>query len=159
MLLNRRSSILDERLRIISPNVDNLKNSIVDKSQFTLITDILLKLAESNSKGITFIQGSQDEVFLSYHDLYIAALGGLKFLEKKGIKPGDKLLFQTDDNKSFVIAFWACILGGIVPVPLTVGRNSDHIRKVFNVWSILENPFLITTENHLNRISAFAETS
>jgi surfactin family lipopeptide synthetase A len=48
------------------------------------------------------------------------------------------------------------VLGGIIPVPLAIGRNNDHLFKVFNVWQVLNRPRLITSAAHLERLGAFS---
>lgn len=109
------------------------------------------------SCGITFIEKGSQESFLSYSDLYDAALRALGYFQSKGIGPGDELVFQIEDNKTFVISFWACILGGIIPVPLTTGQNENHKQKLFNIWCLLNNPFICVSANHLSKLQAFAE--
>ena len=34
-----------------------------------------------------------------------------------GLKKLDKLIFQITNNHDFLNIFWACVLGGIIPVP------------------------------------------
>jgi surfactin family lipopeptide synthetase A len=116
---------------------------------------VLIARKEMAAKGITFIEGNGAELFLSYGDLYAAALRALSVLQSHGLQPGDELVFQLEDNRTFVIAFWACILGGIVPVPLNVGQHEEHRLKVFRVWPQLRNPRLVTTRQELLRLQEF----
>ena len=109
------------------------------------IQQILIKHIESGSnKGITFIEGNGETDFLSYKQLYLQALYLLNTLEEKGIKQGDELMFQFKSNKFFLITFWACILGKIIPVPITFGVNKGIFNKVMNVWKTLNNPWMIS---------------
>ena len=109
------------------------------------IQEILIKNIESgDNKGITFIEGNGNTDFLSYKQLYLQALYVLNALQEKGIKPGNELMFQFKSNKSFLITFWACILGKIIPVPITFGVNKGIFNKVINVWNTLNNPYLIS---------------
>jgi acyl-CoA synthetase (AMP-forming)/AMP-acid ligase II/acyl carrier protein len=119
------------------------------------LASILKERARGNA-GVTFIKKSNVEEFLSYRELYDAAVKGLSFLQGKGMRAHDELVFQVDDNKSFLITFWSCILGGIIPVPLSIGKNDDHRQKLFNVWPVLNNPFLVITQEHLHALNAFA---
>ncbi|WP_367865336.1 amino acid adenylation domain-containing protein [Pedobacter sp. WC2423] len=107
-------------------------------------------------RGVTFIQGTHGDEFISYCELYQIALKALFHLQEKGIEPGHELVFQLEDNKAFVITFWACILGGIIPVPLSIGQSDDHRQKLFNVWQLLENPYLAISDNHLNKLNQYA---
>jgi len=106
--------------------------------------------------GITFIEGSNNEEFLSYKQLYECALNGLGYLQDMGLRPKDEVVFQVEENKSFIIIFWACILGGIIPVPVAIGNNDEHRRKLFNIWKLLKNPHLIGSERGLAKIREFA---
>lgn len=105
-----------------------------------------------NHKGITLIEGENKEIELSYKDLYDQSLLFLGKLQQRGIKPYDEAILQIEDVKQFVIAFWACLLGGIIPVPVTVGNNDEHKLKVFKIWNVLNNPYLVTSDKHLGSL-------
>lgn len=123
----------------------------------TLI-DILKDKSNLKDTGVCFIEGGEKEDFLSYQDLYETAIKVLGFLKASGLKPKDELVFQIEDNKTFILVFWACILGGIIPVPVAIGRNDDHKLKVFNIWPVLNNPWLIVSQKHLEMLKGFAHT-
>lgn len=112
---------------------------------------------EGNDSGFYFIQKNGEEKFLSYAELYDKALYILNNLQGRGMKPGHELLFQIkdDDNEIFLELFCACILGKIIPVPITVVSNENTL-KVFNVWSILDNPKIISDIDTLEGLNEFA---
>ncbi|NEW07887.1 amino acid adenylation domain-containing protein [Paenibacillus sp. SYP-B3998] len=125
--------------------------------QFQTLSNVIEARSTSEDKGITFIDGDDQEIYLSYKDIYREALGFLGELQEKGVQPKQEVLFQIEDNQKFIVAFWACILGGMYPVPISVGNNDEHKTKVLKVWGILNRPFLITTEKtleNLNRLKA-----
>lgn len=124
--------------------------------QNNTLAQVLQKRSALANVGVTFIEGSNKEEFLSYKKLYELALRGLGYLQSLGIRPKSEVVFQVEDNKSFVIAFWACLLGGMIPVPVTVGSNEEHRRKLFNIWQLLNNPYLIGSEEGLSKIKDFA---
>ncbi|MEM8510042.1 MAG: amino acid adenylation domain-containing protein [Bacteroidota bacterium] len=126
---------------------------------FETLVDLLTSRKDIRSKGITFIENHQEEDFVSYNMLYRKSLRALAVLQKRGINPKDELVFQVEDNKSFVILFWACILGGIIPVPLSIGRNDAHKRKLFLVWKRLNRPYLASSCNLLSQLKVFAKTN
>lgn len=68
----------------------------------------------------------------------------LSFLIKSGVNKGDEVIFQINSNTVFVQVFWACILGGIIPVPYAYLDNDKDRSKLVNIWHGLKNPFLIT---------------
>ncbi|APM39628.1 non-ribosomal peptide synthetase [Clostridium kluyveri] len=112
-----------------------------------MVYNSLLEVIESAKKspnGITFISGKDKEKYLSYNELFLEACKILRVLQLGGIKPGFELVFQIEDNEKFISVFWACILGKIIPVPITVANKDEYRLKLLKVWKILNNPFLIT---------------
>lgn len=105
---------------------------------------------------LRFIDKHGNEISMSYQDLYRNAAGLLAHLQNRGLKPGDQLVFQLDNNKDFILYFWACLLGSITPVPVTVGTVSEFQLKLFNIWSLLNHPYLVTTQKHLKKLKRFA---
>lgn len=120
------------------------------------LSQVLREVSSLKKRGIVFIDQGGQEGFLSYHELYQLAVEGLSVLQNHGLKPRDELVFQVEENRAFIILFWSCILGGIVPVPLSVGKNDDQKAKLINVWGILNNPYLISTTDHLDKIAGFS---
>ena len=116
-----------------------MNNSL--QGQTTLLSS--LHNAVNRECGITFIESRTGLEILSYQDLYTHACALLGRLQKAGVNPRDEVVFQLAANREFLIAFWACLLGGLVPVPLAVGTNDEHRRKVFLVWKNLNNPLLL----------------
>ncbi|MFZ5985739.1 MAG: condensation domain-containing protein, partial [Bacillota bacterium] len=106
------------------------------------IADLIL--GRNDNKGITFIAGEYEEDYVSYKDLCRKALEFLYNLQAKGMQKGSELVFQIEDNREFICCFWACILGGIIPVPVAVGNNPEHRQKLFKIWETLKSPYLIT---------------
>ena len=87
---------------------------------------MFFETGKNTETGISFIYNGGKEKFLSYRDLYEKALQLLNGMQLRGITPNDEVVFQLEDNKDFIISFWACIMGGITPVPITVGNNDNH---------------------------------
>lgn len=109
------------------------------------IQEAFLKNIESgNYAGISFIEDEGHIEYMSYKKLYMEARYMLHDLQQKGLQPGDELVFQFLSNKNFLITFWACIFGKIIPVPIVFGVTTDIINKISNVWKRLKNPYLIT---------------
>lgn len=111
------------------------------KNDFKNLADVLI-LHQDKQTGITFIESENKEEFLSYAELYKKARFVLFNLREYGLKPGDELVFQFQSEKNFVTTFWACLLGGIVPVPILFA-TSGELRFVYT-WKILKNPYLVT---------------
>lgn len=107
------------------------------------LTTVMLQRKDAGNTGITFITGSNEAVFVSYRSLYERALSCLGFLQQKGMQPGDELVLSVADNETFLVMFWAALLGGIIPVPLAVAHHTENTRKLCQIWRILSNPFLL----------------
>lgn len=116
----------------------------------------LLALSESD-KWITFVEGKQDHRRYSYAQLSDRAAMLLYDFQEAGLTPGDQLIILHKDNQTFVEAFWACIYGGIVPVPIAVGISDEHRAKLFRVFTKLERPYLYTHQDTLDRLGQFSE--
>ncbi|HEX2925663.1 MAG TPA: amino acid adenylation domain-containing protein [Ruminiclostridium sp.] len=126
-------------------------------TDYKTLTNLIVSRKNEENKGITFILSDSDECFVSYKELYNTALKVLHGLQELGFKPGDEVIFQIDDNQRFVYSFWACILGGMIPVPVTTGTNDEHKMKLFKIWDVLRNPRIILSEDFLGKLEGFAE--
>ncbi|MEV4886451.1 amino acid adenylation domain-containing protein [Chitinophaga ginsengisegetis] len=124
--------------------------------RITNLTQLIQAQSTLGDAGITFIESHTDEHFLLYKDLYEKALQCLLVLQKRGVCRNDEVILQIDDNKSLLIAFWACILGGMIPVPLATGGTDMHRQKLFNVWKILNRPHLISSAAHFEKMTGYA---
>ena len=125
------------------------KNPIGTVHEFATLTEALQSRG-LGSKGITYIEGTQQEHRMPYHQLLSKALGILKVFQDKGLKESDELIIFTHNNELFVDAFWACLLGGIVPVPVSVGISDEHRAKLFRIFNQLEQPNLYTDDKNLS---------
>ena len=100
----------------------------------------------SSENGINFFYSTENEIFISYTDFYSQAENVLGFLQSMGIKENDEVVFQIEDTRKFLLLFWGCVMGKIIPVPVLVGNNDEHKRKVAKIWKTLNNPYLALTE-------------
>jgi acyl-CoA synthetase (AMP-forming)/AMP-acid ligase II/aryl carrier-like protein len=121
--------------------------------------DTLAELITKNrsvKRTISYLEGESSERVVSYGELYERALGILFHLQKLGAKPGDKLIIYLGNNEQFIDAFWAGMLGGIVPVPIALGISDEHKHKLLRIAKKLGTPFIYTDRKTLDRIGAFA---
>ena len=116
----------------------------------------LLADARGKDRHIRFIDGEHDESLVSFGELYERALALLGSLQTRGMRPGDELVIFSKSNESFVVAFWAAILGGIVPVPVAVGISDEHRFKLFRIIKQLDRGTLFTELDLLERLLDFA---
>ena len=124
-----------------------------------LSVSTLSELLEANREypgGITYLEGEQDRRTVGFGELYERALGILYHLQRLGARPGDKVILFLGHNEQFIDAFWAGILGGIIPVPVALGISDEHRHKLLRIARRLGEPFLYTERRSLERMGAFA---
>ncbi len=124
---------------------------------FSTLPEALVAVRDE-PRSITFIEGQGAEQTLTYAELHDRALSRLGQLQTHGLSAGDQLILFLKDNAQFVEALWAGFLGGIVPVPIAVGISDEHRAKLFNVFELLERPWLYTDRTNFERLEAFAAT-
>lgn len=126
-------------------------------NNYRTLADLFISRKNEEQKGITFILGDTNEKYISYKELYHTSLKLLYHFQKSGYKKGDEVIFQIDDNERFIYSFWACILGGMIPVPITTGNNDEHKMKLFKIWDVLNNPRIIVTADFFEKLCVYAE--
>lgn len=123
---------------------------------YNTLTDLLVE-ARGKDREIRFIDGENDESTVKFAVLWDRATALLGSLQARGMKPRDELIIFSKSNESFVIAFWAAVLGGMVPVPVAVGISDEHRLKLFRILSQLERATLFTEEDLLTRLLEFSD--
>ena len=116
----------------------------------------MLRDQRNTGSGIRFIDGENDESEVSYDELWSRACRFLAALQTRGMCPGDELVVLTNSTERFLVAYWAAILGGIVPVPIAVGISDEHRLKFFRIANKLRNPTLFTDTDLLSRLQDFS---
>lgn len=117
------------------------------------LNDRFLSLKNESQQGVHFIEGNSSEDFLSYQHLYDEALNAMGYLKACGVKEGDELVICTDSNKTFLTVFWACLFGGVIAVPVSVGTRTEQQSKIAQIWNTLNNPYLFINKRNLERLS------
>ena len=123
---------------------------------YNTLSDLLAE-ASNKDRAIRFIDGENDESIVKFADLKGRASTLLGLLQARGMNPGDELIIFSKSNESFVVAFWAAVLGGIVPVPVAVGISDEHRLKLFRILSQLERATLLTETELLDRLLEFSQ--
>lgn len=121
------------------------------------LVSLLIERKDENEKGIRFILDNNEERFVSYQDLFHISVSLLYNLQQFGFKKGDEVVFQIEDNQLFIYAFWACIFGGFIPVPVTAGINDENRSKLVKIWNLLNNPKLITSHEFAEKNKTISE--
>ncbi|HTB81377.1 MAG TPA: AMP-binding protein [Opitutaceae bacterium] len=125
------------------------------------LTTTLKRAAErSPGKGVRYLRADGTERVQLYPELVAEASRILAGLRAAGLKPGDKAIFQFQLNEDFVPAFWACVFGGFVPVPLSIppGYDEPHntLAKLENAWGMLGHPVVLASSALVPGLQNFA---
>jgi acyl-CoA synthetase (AMP-forming)/AMP-acid ligase II/aryl carrier-like protein len=123
--------------------------------QAKTLTD-LMALNRDAARSITYHNGENDSHAVSFAQLDDRALGILHHLRELGAGPGDTMILLLGNNEQFIDAFWAGVLGGVIPVPVAIGISDEHRHKLLRIARKLGNPFIYTDRKTLDRIGAFA---
>lgn len=98
--------------------------------------------------GIVYLYPDKTDVFQSYPELLQDAERVLGSLRRLNLQPGDKVIFQFNDNREFLTTLWGCILGGFVPVPVGVApdykKSNSAVNKLIESWRMLGRPVILT---------------
>ncbi len=118
----------------------------------------LLELRSGSTRSITYLEGEHEARTVGFGELHQRALGMLRHLQRRGARRGDAVILFLQSNEHFIDAFWAAILGGIVPVPVAVGNTDEHRRKLLRIAAQLGEPWIFADRRPLERIGTFADT-
>ncbi len=116
----------------------------------------ILRDARDKARDIHFIDGAKNESTLSFAQLWDDAVSLLGELQHRGMEPGDELIIFTNSNRKFVVAFWAAVLGGIVPVPIAIGISDEHRIKLFRIMRQLGRATIYTDHTLHKRLLDYA---
>ncbi|HYD30593.1 MAG TPA: beta-ketoacyl synthase N-terminal-like domain-containing protein [Azospirillaceae bacterium] len=122
------------------------------------LADALLS-PRDDAKGIHFVRSRNDIRPVGYVSLREKALEYLGVLQQAGVRRGDELLLVTDDNEFFVFTFWACLIGGIIPVPVATPGNEETALKILRVTRFLKNPWIACDHPVDDRLAPAADAA
>lgn len=122
-----------------------------DKYSLSLANTLYRATEISPEKGVLYIDKAGKRSFQTYPQLLKIAQIVRVGLEARGIAAGDKVLLQCADNREFLAVFWACILGGMVPVPVSVApsyvKENAVVQKLLNAWQLFERPLIVCSDS------------
>jgi acyl-CoA synthetase (AMP-forming)/AMP-acid ligase II/thioesterase domain-containing protein/acyl carrier protein len=106
---------------------------------------------EHPSHGVRFVYGDRegDSELVTHPALLDEALRILGSLRRYDRPAGAKVALLLDRPRDFIPAFWACVLGGYVPCPLTPIRNDPErwAKHLAHVDSLLDRPLFVSTDS------------
>lgn len=112
--------------------------------------------ALASTARIGFVEGAEAVAMVTPEELRGQALALLQTLQESGLRPGAEVIIYLDDNRQFLTAFWACVFGGMVPVPVALGISDEHRFRLLRIFTKLERPTLCSDSKNLERLESFA---
>ncbi len=135
----------------------------LNSSAPTLLSQALQRAAiHFPNQGIVYIESGGKESLQLYPALLEEAQRIVGGLRKLGLKSQDKVIFQFERNQDFIAAFWGCVLGGFVPVPIaiapTYSESNGSVKKLHHAWEMLEHPTIVTNQKLAASILALSQS-
>ena len=116
-----------------------------------VLADLLHRAADS-TRGVRFLDSGENAQQVSYATLRQRAGALLGYFQQQGLGPGDKVLLFVRNNRAFIDAFWACQLGGLVPVPLSAGVQAASLDKLSQVAQRMDRAWLFSERSLYQRL-------
>jgi long-chain acyl-CoA synthetase len=69
----------------------------------------------------------------SYEEVGRAARGFAARLAARGIHKGDAVVFWSENRPEWIVAFWGCLLAGVVVVPIDYRASPDFLARVSGI--------------------------
>lgn len=122
----------------------------------------IIQKAANHHKGIIYVQGENKQVFQTYAELLINAQKVLKGLRNEGLKPQDKIILQFRDYQQFFMGFWACLLGGFIPIPITIPDSFEYDQSksqlLIKAVKLCPHSLILTEQNLESQLSNFVNS-
>jgi long-chain acyl-CoA synthetase len=99
----------------------------------TLI-DFFADLSQARGEFLVHDDGFRSRGY-SYREVAAASRRMAARLHALGLRRGDKIVFWSENRPEWIVAFWACLLRGIVVVPIDYRASPDFLARVVAIVS------------------------
>jgi long-chain acyl-CoA synthetase len=99
----------------------------------TLI-DFFHDLARARGLFLVYDDGFRCRSY-TYAEVARASRGFAARLHELGLRKGDKVVFWSENRPEWIVAFWGCLLGGIIVVPIDYRASPDFLARVSHIVS------------------------
>jgi long-chain acyl-CoA synthetase len=99
----------------------------------TLI-DFFDDLSQARGEFLVYDDGFRSRGY-SYAEVAGAAKGLAARLHALGLRKGDKIVFWSENRPEWIVAFWACLLRGVIVVPIDYRASPDFLTRVVAIVS------------------------
>src|SRR5438270_9015845 len=105
-----------------------------------------------HSRGFTFLgaKGPGEDLFLSFHELRLAAQRRAAQYAAAGLVRGDRVALIVPEGEHFIPAFLGALWIGLIPVPLyppvSLGKLDAFMDALVSILNVAKPRVLVTTE-------------
>lgn len=121
--------------------------AVPEAVQSMTLPKLLCRAAEQPA-SITYLLPDKPIVTQTYADLLHQASCVLQGLRTAGLRPNDWVILHCAEGQALLAAFWGCVLGGFVPVPIAVApdytTDNSKISLLHDAVQLLETPLILT---------------
>ena len=96
------------------------------------LVDFFHDLARATGEFLVYDDGFRTRRH-SYAQVGRAACGFAVRLTEAGLRKGDKVVFWSENRPEWIVAFWGCLLNGIVVVPIDYRTSPDFLARVSRI--------------------------
>ncbi|TCN18916.1 condensation domain-containing protein [Mesobacillus foraminis] len=126
-------------------------NLLNNRNVASTLPELLRKATGSRAGGFVFLSLNGEEETLSYSDFYSKSINILAGLQNNGVGNGQFAILQIENVRNLVCGLWACLLGGIIPIPLKAAgeytKENFEAAKVYNTWRLFQKPVILSEQS------------
>ena len=119
---------------------------------FKTFYEALFTRGTNSNKSVTLIDTKED-IKVSYKELFKKAYALKEKLKDMDVQKGDEVIICYATPLEFISSYWACILGGFIAVPISLGNTAQHKNKTLKIYKLLNSPFLLMPKNYLRDVT------
>ena len=93
------------------------------------LLDFFYERLQSNREFFVYDDGYRVRRY-AYREIRQAAFRFAARLDEAGLTAGHKILFWGENRPEWIVAFWGCLLRGVVVVPIDYRASADFLERV-----------------------------
>lgn len=102
-----------------------------------------LRQLTKQDKGVTLIKSEEEEIYISYYELWKKSMFLSYKLKDMGACKGTEVVIHCKNLENYIYAFWACVLGGFIAIPVDIDGNDYNADVNNKIFDKLNNPFIL----------------
>ena len=96
------------------------------------LLDFFGDLALERGEFLVYDDGFRSRSY-TYDEVARAARGFAARLDASGVRKNDKVVFWSENRPEWIVAFWGCLLAGVVVVPIDYRASPDFLARVAGI--------------------------